>query len=87
MLQAMVASGQWLLLLILIAGSLLAAGYIFRVLGVALQTPEAEQPAVSAPLKMTVTAMVLAVIPLLLGVFSYLPFNLLAVGSPFGVLP
>lgn len=87
MLQAMVASGQWLLLLILIAGSLLAAGYIFRVLGVALQTPEATRPPVSEPLQLSVIAMILAVIPLLLGVFSHLPFSLLAVGSPFGALP
>ena len=87
MLQAMIGSGQWLLVLILIAGSLLAAGYIFRVLGIALQTPEDSRPPDPAPLQLTVTTMILAVLPMLLGVFSQLPFSLLAVGSPFGALP
>ncbi|MDJ0621607.1 MAG: proton-conducting transporter membrane subunit [Desulfocapsaceae bacterium] len=87
MLQAMINSGQWLLVLILIAGSLLAAGYIFRVLGIALQTSEDSRPPVPAPLQLTLTTMILAVLPLLLGVFSQLPFSLLAVGSPFGALP
>ena len=87
MLQAMIGAGQWLLVVILVTGSLLAAGYIFRVLGIALQTTEADLPVVPAPPQLTVMAMVLALLPLLLGVFSQLPFSLLAVGSPFGALP
>jgi formate hydrogenlyase subunit 3/multisubunit Na+/H+ antiporter MnhD subunit len=87
MLQAAITGDQWLILLCLIGGSLLAAGYIFRVLGAALQAPESTPALVSPAPQLVFTTLLLAIVPILLGVFSHLPFALLAVGSPFGALP
>jgi multicomponent Na+:H+ antiporter subunit D len=87
MLQGAIKAGQWLIVATLIVGSLLAAAYIFRVLRVALRTPEGPPPQAQNIAPLAALALILAMAPLLLGVFSQFPFALLAVGSPFGGAP
>ena len=73
---------------VLVAGSLLAAAYIVRILERALVEPErisvGPDPrgrALAAP------ALALAVVPVLLGFLAHLPLSLLEIGSPVGALP
>lgn len=87
MIRAAIEAGQWTILVVLFAGSLLAAAYIFRVLSVALQAPDSSMSPASVKTPLAVCSLLLAVIPILLGVFSQFPFALMAVGSPFGELP
>ena len=68
MLQAANAEQQWWWMAIIIAGGLLAAGYIFRVLGAAFRKPRQPAKSVTAlPLTLTFIPLILATLSLLLG--------------------
>jgi multicomponent Na+:H+ antiporter subunit D len=88
LLQASVGSGQWWWGAVLIVGSLLAAGYVFRVLRVALTRPDADvAPATRrAATRAEAGAVVLATLALLLGLAATRPLDLLMVGAPDAVL-
>lgn len=83
LLEAAISQGHWGWAIIILAGGLLAAGYIFKVIGYAFNqatTPHAVQP---VPAVMQWSALLLAIGSLLLGLFAAQPLALLAVGSPF----
>ena len=81
MLQASIASGQWLWTLPILAGGLLAAGYIYRILAPALsddQTLSASPPKRSQE----VIALALAAIAIALGFAPQTFFDFLEIGRP-----
>ena len=89
MLRAAIGQGAWPIALVLVTGSLLAAGYIVRVLERAISEPEASASpaAVRRVRSLAWSTLALALVPLLLGVMARVPLALLAVGSPVGGLP
>jgi len=88
LLQAALESGQWWWLLTIIIGGLLAAGYIARVVGVAVRN-EADMPASDArlPWTLALTPLLLALLSLGLGLAGMPLLALLAVGAPFPAEP
>jgi formate hydrogenlyase subunit 3/multisubunit Na+/H+ antiporter MnhD subunit len=81
MLQASIASGQWLWTLPILAGSLLAAGYVYRILAPALSDG---QVALEAPPKRSYEAIALAMamIAIALGFAPRIFFDFLEIGRP-----
>jgi multicomponent Na+:H+ antiporter subunit D len=80
MLTAAIAGGQWLWVAVILAGGLLAAAYLFRVLNRFLSEPEAEAPLNPVPAANQVIAILLAGLAILLGLFSHAPYDLLQIG-------
>ena len=88
MLQAAIGQGAWAVALVLVAGSLLAAAYIVRVLERGILEGEAPAPVSARAVRaMAWPTLALALVPILLGTMARLPLALLAVGSPVGGLP
>ncbi|HSK86312.1 MAG TPA: proton-conducting transporter membrane subunit [Rubrobacter sp.] len=83
LLGAAVQGGQWWLALVILAGGLLAAGYLFRFLGRALLNLPKGKISRSTPGVMEVAAFALALISLFLGLLSGPLLELLRVGAPF----
>ncbi|HSL00787.1 MAG TPA: proton-conducting transporter membrane subunit [Rubrobacteraceae bacterium] len=83
LLTAAVESGQWWLAVVILAGGLLAAGYLFRFLGPALLNMPAGKISRSTPGVMELTAFGLALVSLSLGLTSGPLLELLRVGAPF----
>jgi formate hydrogenlyase subunit 3/multisubunit Na+/H+ antiporter MnhD subunit len=81
MLQASVASGQWLWSLPILAGGLLAAGYVYRILMPALSGGEVSM---KSPPKRSqeVIALALVMIALALGFAPQTFFDFLEIGRP-----
>ena len=81
-------TGQWWWALVLILGGLLAAAYVFKVVGYAFTPAEVTQAEVArevraVPARMEWTALVLALAAGLLGLFTPWPLGLLDIGFPF----
>jgi multicomponent Na+:H+ antiporter subunit D len=88
LIQAAIAAGMWHWVLVIIAGSLLAAVYIFRILGAAMAAPiAAARPLRPVPRALEVTALVLSLVAITLGVAPAPVLDLLAVGVPFDLAP
>jgi len=85
LLEAAMRSGQWWWAIILILGGLLAAAYIFKVVGYAFTQAEVIHEARAVPVTMEWAALVLALGAILLGLFAPLPLALMEIGLPFGV--
>lgn len=68
---------------IILGGGLLTAGYIFMVLKRAFATPAEGLTIQPIPFNLEVTALVLAVLGILLGLIATLPLSLLHIGTPF----
>jgi formate hydrogenlyase subunit 3/multisubunit Na+/H+ antiporter MnhD subunit len=84
LLEAALAQGRWDLVAVMIAGGLLAAGYIFKVLGHAFtQAPETHEP-IKVPASMEWAALLLAMGAVLLGFLAVPVLSLLGIGDPFG---
>jgi len=83
LLDAALYTGQWWWALILILGGLLAAAYVFKVVGYAFTPAEVTHEARSVPARMEWTALVLALAAVLLGLFTPWPLALLDIGFPF----
>jgi multicomponent Na+:H+ antiporter subunit D len=81
LLLAAFGSGQWWHALAILVGSLLAAGYVFRVVQVALGAGQ-ERAARLAPRRLEVASLTLALIALLLGFASAPLLQLLNIGVP-----
>lgn len=79
LLQAAMAEGQWLWAVVVIAGGLLTAAYVFRVVGFAFSesSPE-ERAAQEVPRTMQLTALLLALGAVLLGLLAPFVLPLLA---------
>jgi len=84
LLDAALYSGQWWWALTLILGGLLAAAYVFKVVGYAFTPANATHEARAVPARMEWTALLLALAAVLLGLFTPWPLALLDVGFPFG---
>jgi len=83
LLEAALTQGRWDLAAIMVLGGLLAAGYVFKVLGHAFtQAPVAHEPRV-VPASMEWTALLLALAALLLGFFAAPILSLIGIGDAF----
>ncbi len=88
LLQAAILGGMWHWVIVINVGSVLAAVYIFRILGAAMVAP-ADGPVSLRPVPkpLEVTALALAFVAILLGVVPAPILDLLAVGVPFDIAP
>ncbi|AZG35554.1 complex I subunit 5 family protein [Shewanella psychromarinicola] len=84
LLQASIESGQWWWGIILLLGGFLAAGYVFKVIGHVFTHDEPTSQAGKLPATMEWSALGLALIAVLLGIFTYWPLAMLEMGSPIG---
>ena len=86
-LQAAIQQAQWEWVILIIAGSFIAALYVFRLLGAIMAAPaQGEQVRVRrVPLVMEVTALALGVLAFVLGIGAALPLSLIEIGVPFAV--
>jgi multicomponent Na+:H+ antiporter subunit D len=96
LLQASLASGQWWWVVVLLLGGLLSAAYLFRVMRCAFVDAAAGGPDDSAAAErrspktyaLELSALVLALGALALGLAPELPLRLIEIGAPFaGLLP
>ena len=83
LLEAALRAGQWWWLIILILGGLLAAAYVFKVIGHAFTKPAVTHEARPVAARMEWAALVLAVVAILLGLFALWPLTLMDIGLPF----
>lgn len=84
LLTAAMRSGQWWWVIILILGGLLAAAYVFKVIGYAFTRAEAPHQARTVPITMEWAALALALVAILLGLVAPWPLALMEIGLPFG---
>ena len=85
LLQAATVSQQWWWIAVIAAGGLLAAGYVFRVLGSAFSQPERSFKAplpLPLPRGLALAPLTLAGLALLLGAAGMPVLSLLGVGMP-----
>ncbi len=82
LLNAALDAGQWWWALVMLAGGLLAAGYVFGALSPAFAPPPADLAIRPVPLRMELAPLVLALLSMLLGIAAYQPLALLAIGRP-----
>ncbi|MCZ7659926.1 MAG: proton-conducting transporter membrane subunit [Xanthobacteraceae bacterium] len=82
LLTAALASGQWWWALAILAGGLLAAAYLFRVLNRFLIAPAEAAPRVAVARRDQAIALALAGVSILLGLASLVPYQLLQIGRP-----
>jgi multicomponent Na+:H+ antiporter subunit D len=85
LLGAALDDGRWPYALAIVAGSLLAAGYLFPLLRTALagsHDPRQQRPARLLPVALELPPLLLAMVALLLGLAAYLPIALLGPGMP-----
>ncbi len=83
LLEAAIRSGQWWWGGVLILGGLLSAAWVFKVVGYAFTRSEAPHEARAVPATMEWTALLMAVLAILLGLFAPWLLALLEIGSPF----
>ncbi len=85
LLQAALTQGRWEIVGVILLGGLLAAGYVFKVLGNAFtQAPKTHEP-ISVPARMQWAAMLLAAGAILVGFLASPFLALMGVGDPFSV--
>jgi formate hydrogenlyase subunit 3/multisubunit Na+/H+ antiporter MnhD subunit len=84
LLDAALRGGQWWWVIILILGGLLAAAYVFKVIGYAFTQAGVLYPTRTVPITMEWAALALALAAILLGLFALWPLALMEVGLPFG---
>jgi len=84
LLEAAMRAGQWWGAIILILGGLLAAAYVFKVIGPAFTQAEVTHEARAVPAVMEWTALALALAAILLGLFAPWPLAVMEIGLPFG---
>jgi len=83
MVAASLNSGQWWWALALILGSLLAAAYVFKVIGHAFTQAEVLHASKRVPAVMEWTALALASAAILLGLIALWPLTWMEIGGPF----
>ncbi len=81
LLESALQSGQWWWAVIILIGGLLAAAYVFRVLSCAFLGVTNER-AITSDRRLEWSALALALLAVMLGLFALQPFNLLMIGIP-----
>ncbi len=84
LLEAAIRSGQWWWGVFLILGGLLAAAYVFRVVGHAFTPAPGSRVARPVPAIMRWTPLLISLAAILLGLIGPWVMELLALGTPFG---
>ena len=84
LLEAALTQGRWDLAAVMILGGLLAAGYIFKVLGYAFTQATVLRESRAVPAGMEWAALLLATGAILLGFLAAPVLALLGIGDPFG---
>jgi len=84
LLKASVEAGQWQWALVILAGGLLAGGYVYRVLAPALARGPSKAPPVAPPTSREAIALALALCAVLLGFAPAAFFDFLQIGRPAG---
>lgn len=79
LLKAAMLSGQWIYVIIIMAGSILSAIYIFRILELFLQKPADDLARLRAPHWMQISALVVAMSAVVLGLVAKIPLDLLRI--------
>jgi len=87
LLDAAITGHQWGWAILMLAGSLLTAGYVMRVLGHAFTRVEKARPLHRVPRTMEWTAVGLSVLAVLLGLLASRPMELLRIGAPVANAP
>jgi multicomponent Na+:H+ antiporter subunit D len=83
LLTAAISAGQWWWALIMLLGSMLAGGYMFRVLALAMvDAKEPLVPRISVAPNRELIALALAMCSMLLGLLPLRPLELLQIGRP-----
>lgn len=82
LLEAALYHSQWFWAAVMIAGGLLAAAYVFKVVGYAFTQADTPHNAKSVPLTMEWSALGLAVGAIVLGLIAPYPLALLEIGAP-----
>ena len=85
MLEAALVQGRWDIVAVMIIGGLLAAGYIFKVLGHAFTPALLSHEPKTVPAGMEWAALLLAIGAILLGFLAPEVLPLVDIGDPFGV--
>jgi multicomponent Na+:H+ antiporter subunit D len=81
LLRSAIDGGQWWWAVAILTGGLLTAIYVFRVLRSAFVPPQPERPLALIPIAMQVSALVLALLSIVLGLTAVVPLALLDAGG------
>ena len=84
LLEAALIQGRWDLAAVMMIGGLMAAGYVFKVLGFAFTQANIPQKSKAVPATMEWAALLLAVAAVLLGFLAVPLLALVGMGMPFG---
>jgi formate hydrogenlyase subunit 3/multisubunit Na+/H+ antiporter MnhD subunit len=85
LLQTALSQGQWMLALVMVLGSVLAAAYVFRVLGHAFTAAAVPHDPIAVPLRMEWAAVLLAAGSIVLGLLAVPLFTLAGIGGFAGM--
>jgi formate hydrogenlyase subunit 3/multisubunit Na+/H+ antiporter MnhD subunit len=86
LLEAALVQGRFDLAAVMLLGGLLAAAYVFKVLGYAFTQAAVSHESRAIPARMEWTALLLAFGAIMLGFLAPLVLSLLGTGDPFGVM-
>lgn len=84
LLEVALEQGKWGIVVVIVLGGLLAAGYVFKVIGQAFAQSGAMQESKAVPASMEWAALLLAFVAILLGFLASPVLSLVGIGSPFG---
>ncbi|MFP4610569.1 MAG: complex I subunit 5 family protein [Thiohalophilus sp.] len=87
LLQAAIEAGQWWWVAVILLGGMLAAAYLFKVIGFAFTRAPVSHEASAVPAGMEWIALLLALGTVLLGLMVSGPLDWLAIGAPLGLPP
>jgi len=85
LLEAALQQGRWDLAVVMMLGGLLAAGYVFKVLGFAFTQAGVPHESKTVPASMEWAALLLAVAAIVLGFLAAPLLALVGIGAPFGI--
>jgi formate hydrogenlyase subunit 3/multisubunit Na+/H+ antiporter MnhD subunit len=85
LLQSALTQGRWGWALVIILGGVMAAAYVFKVVGHAFTESENPHQAQPVPATMEWVAFALAAAAVLMGLIVSQPLALLEIGNPFGI--